>query len=306
MIISNDFDFAPTQGMRARIEPITAGAGVERFPAHIVTTILPIEKGIREELHLWHASLPIDQINAYTVSLSADLQRVTWAAAGLAAPLARALRSYLENFPISEGNLEAFNEAVRLAHPEQIGSWVTALPTSFELGWYLRPYADSFVTALTLLPPSDDLEAFSRWARRVGVRECPRLGRSLVTDEEMSEVFLRVPGAAPADALDAAMQLFEVFDQDPPSPAVYALLREYAQLELFASLWLGRRGIARLGLILAAPPTGLVLHMLDAVGQTHDERLAVFESLLDSGGPAYLEYQVLASGESAELHYDLG
>lgn len=282
------------------------GAGL---PMHIATAALPLDRRLQDELHGWYASLAQADaeipycIDAQAVSLSANLQRVTWHVSGSPAPFSHALKRCLKHYELRYENLADLDEAIRAVQPVQLGAWICAQPQTFEVGWYMRPLENRLDLACAALPASSDLDRLLERAERAGVRECMRIGRSFVTDDELTEVYLRVSAPAPAQVLEAGLRLFEIFEQPLPGDAVESVLQLHQHNELFAALWLGRGGLAKLGLMLPGPSTGMVLRMLDVVGQEHARELAVFEGMLGVSGPAYLEFQRLAEGQGAELHY---
>ncbi len=295
--------------VRRSIAELSAVLSNRRLPVHIAAATLPVPEEIRQALGFWYEHIPLvyeaagETLPGFFVSLAADLSHVTWHAAGETPRFSACLAYYLDEIDFPEENLADLNQVLDTLQPSRLGGWITGRKDSYDLGWYLTPPGGRLESALPLLPESPDLHRLAGWAERYGVSDCVRLGRSLASDELLSEVALEISAETPRRAVEIGMRLLpELGLADPPDEILEAALRQ-TQANIFASLWLGQGGAVKFGLLLPQPSTELVLRLCDAAGPSHENELAIFEASLGSQGPAYAEPQQLASGWGVELHY---
>jgi len=295
--------------IQKRIDELTADLQTLRLPLHIAAATLPIEKEVQEELHHWHAALPLTLEVEGTppegvyASLSGSLDRLTWHTAGDYPQFFYRLLDYLDDYPISQANLDELDRVVQAVQPAQLGAWIEARSNSYDLGWYLRPEGGLFDNAAPYLPASPALERVLAWAEQYEVTECLRLGKSLVSEVGLSEVYLQVTTPTPRRAVEVGLLLFRYLGLEYPSDEILAALLLQEQPELVVSLQLGTGGLTKLGLMLSQPSTELVLRLWDASAAGDTKNLAIFEACLGAGGPFLAEPQLLAGGWGVELHY---
>ncbi len=295
--------------LRRLIEKITGELSTARLQVHVATATLPISEEVQEALHFWHEHLPLafeaagKTLDGFYLSLAADLQRVTWQAAGPAPDFIDQFLNYLDELEIPKENLADLDQVLNVVNPTHLGSWITGRKDSYDLGWYLAPRDGLLENALPLLPESPDLHQLAGWAERYGVSDCVRLGRSLVSQELLSEVTVEISAETPRSAVETGMDLLPALGLPRPPDEILEAALHQTQANIFASLWLGQGGAAKFGLLLPRPSTELVLRLCDAAGQSHENELALFEAGLGSQGPAYAEPQQLANGWGVELHY---
>jgi hypothetical protein len=129
------------------------------------------------------------------------------------------------------------------------------------------------------------------------------LGRSLASRDQLSEVTLKISAETPRRAVEVGLLLLRSLALPfPPDAFIDAMLRQ-EQSDIFASLWLGQAGAAKVGILLPQPSTELVLRLCAAAGPNQEKALAIFEACLGAGGPIFAEPQQLAEGWGVELHY---
>lgn len=293
------------------IEEMTAGVQAARLSIHVAAALLPIDKKIQKQLQHWHAELPLKWQLAgklrleFFVSVTSDLSRLIWHTAGDTPDFYAMFLSYLEDYPIEEENLAELKELMTEVEPDQLGVWISAEKNSFELGWYFAPPGNVFENALALLPQGTQLEQIASWAAKYEVTRCPRVGRSLITQDQLSELFLIVDARTPRRSLEIALILLRCLGLEYPSNDVLAALFSEDPGEVVVSLSFGRSGLARVGIMLGSPSTVQFLRLNAAVGKGKDQQVAVFEGSLGVSQIEYLEYQINGDGESVELHYAL-
>ena len=295
--------------LKRLIEKLTGGLSAARLSVHIATATLPVAEGVQQALQFWHAHLPLafeasgKPLQGFTVSLAASLERVTWHAVGAAPEFTFQMMDYLDELDIPQENLVDLEQVLDAVQPAQLGSWITGRKNSYDLGWYLAPREGLLENALPLLPESPDRDRLAEWAAQHEVSECVRLGRSLVSAEQLSDMTVKIEADTPRQAVETGLSLLGSLALPLPPDEVLEAALHHKRAETFASLWLGRAGAAKVGLLLPEPSTELVLRLCDAVGQGHVRELALFEGALDCGGPAFAELQQLADGWGVELHY---
>jgi hypothetical protein len=295
--------------LQKRIDELTADLKTMRLPIHIAAATLPLQKDVQEELHAWHAALPLalelegKKPHGFFVSLSAGFDRLTWQAAGEYPAAFYRLLDYLDGHPIPPENLADLERVVKAIQPEQLGSWILARPASFDVGWYLRPQGDLLANALPYLAASPALQQVLAWAKQYNVTACARFGKSLASEEGLCELYLPVTAPTPRRALETGLVLFRYVGLDFPPDELLSAVLLHSQSELVVSLRLSDDGLVGLGLMLPQPSTELVLRLCDAAGQGQDQKLAIFEGCLNAGSPIFVELQQLAEGWGVELHY---
>lgn len=293
------------------IDEMTAGVNAARLSVHIAAALVPVEKHIQKQLQNWYTELPLKWQLAekprleFFVSVNSDFTRLTWSTAGDTPDFYAMFLSYLEDYPIDEDNIEDLKELMSEVEPGQLGVWISAEESSFELGWYLVPPGGMFANALAMLPQSPHLEQIAAWAEKYGIIRCPRVGRSLVTQDQLSELFLIVDAETPRRSLEIALILQRYLGLEYPSDDVLAALFSENPGEVLVSLCFGLSGLARVGILLGSPSTAQFLRLNAAIGKGKDQRAAVFEGSLGVSQIEYLEYQINGDGESVELHYAL-
>jgi hypothetical protein len=282
-----------------------------QIPLRAAAATLPFDQEIQTALHAWLTALPQaleaedTPLGPFSAALAGSRDRLTWQVSAPAEPFTLRLDRYLADFPIPEENLDYLQAVLDDQQPQQAGSWIIARPQIFEPGWFIYPPSGQLSKIRRLLPISDDLYRLLTWSKNNRVDQCLRVGRSLIGSDGFTELVLRISANSAASALEAGMALFDALDLPDPGEEAYQVLQTNQEPELLVSLWLTAKGAAKAGLIMTEPDTDMTLHLLDAVGQTDDDALALFEGVLDKDGPDALEYQQLAGGESAELHYDI-
>lgn len=293
------------------IDDMTASINAAHMPALIAAALLPIEKDVKAELQHWHAELPLKwQLGGkprleFFVSVLSDLSQMTWQTAGETPDFYAMFLSYLEDYPIDADNLEEFKERMTDLEPDRLGVWINAQSYSFELGWYIAPPSSLYENAVALLPQCSVLEQINAWAEKYAVIRCPRVGRSLVTQDRLSELFLVVNAETSRRSLEIALILLRYLGLEYPTDNVLAALFSEDPREVVVSLCFGLSGLARVGILLGSPSTVQFLRLNAAVGKGKDQQIAVFEGALGVNQIDYLEYQVNVDGEGVELHYAL-
>ena len=297
--------------LRRFINELTSDPKHYQIPLRAAAATLPLEQEIQTALQNWLTALPQAleseeiPLGPFSAALAGSRDRLTWQVSGPAEPFILRLNRYLADFPIPEENLDYLQSVLDDQQPQQAGAWITARPQIFEPGWLIYPPSGQFSQIRRLLPVSEDLYRLMTWSKKNRVEQCIRVGRSLISSDGFTELVLRISANSAASALETGMTLFDALDLPEPGEESYQVLQTNQEPELLVSLWLTVKGAAKAGLVMTGPDTDMTLHLLDAVGQADDEGLALFEGVLDKDGPDYLEYQQLAGGESAELHYEI-
>lgn len=297
--------------LRRFINELTSDPKHYQVPLRAAVSTLAIDQEIQAVLHAWLTALPQaleaedTPLGPFSAALAGSRDRITWQVSAPAEPFVRRLDSYLADLPISEASYADLQAVLEDQKPQQAGSWITARPKIFEPGWFIYPPAGKLSKIRHLLPVSDDLYRLLDWAAENRGGQCIHFGRSLISKDGFTDLLLRISANSPAGAVEAGLALFTALDLPDPSEEALQVLQMNREPELLVSLWLTNAGAAKAGLILTEPDTDMTLHLLDAVGQADDAALALFEGVLDKDGPDFLEYQQLAGGESAELHYEI-
>lgn len=235
------------------------------------------------------------------VSISADLDKLTWRVAGATEQFLPRVRQYIQDLGTPDEEAQRLDNVVSELNPAQIGGWIEATPDGIDGGWYL-PEEFSMEQVLKFVGDSKACEKVQAWARGHLVDMCQRLERAAATDSPYTRLLLALPGDGKEQQLAAGLDLFlELSVQAPPEMALQALRDAAGPLGLCVGL--SATGTVSLGLLGARPETRQVVQMSMALGIENDRALAAFEGSMGVQGATYLEYCQAAEGPFIELHY---
>ena len=248
----------------------------------------------------------------FEAAITAAFDRLTWRAAGQAALMIPAMQGFFNQVGADEDQLAQLAELGERLDPHQLGVWVEASDGSVDAGWYLPeplPLDVALEAANTLSPNNPKLAQLHQWAEAAGAHTCERLGRSVAPGSAFSEIRIVLPGPGVDEWVLAGVRLLETLRMPAlPDEALGALLNAETG-QMLASLWLTSTGVAKAGLLAAAPSLDLTLSLVGlATGASQAEdytALAAWQGNLDVEGPSWVECQQRAGGFGVELHYNL-
>ncbi len=260
-------------------------------------------------LQEWLQAVPVGAYDEqlpleYKVSLTADLQQLTWWAAGLPGQLIGPMAAYFSQIGVSTSELERIRSLGEEIQPARLGSWMQMTPDSLDGGWYF-PLQLPLTPALKVAEASRDKVTLQKWAQKHAVAHCAQLKRSMGAGYPYTEIQFILPGNSLSQKLDNGLALFKRLEAPSFSEITLSTILDSEKEELMASVWLASEGIAKVGLLLPTPSTKLMLKLCMTADINQDAGLAAFQGSLDVDGPAYIEAQHTSTGYGIELIYNL-
>jgi hypothetical protein len=241
------------------------------------------------------------------VSLTADLQHLTWRAASHVDDAYGALTEYLTGMELAdEAEIEELEEVGRTLEAERLGGWIELSGEHLNVGWFL-PGSFPVSQALEFAPPGWSNATIEKWADNYPSLRCLSFGRSLGVGNPYYELQLELPGSEAEKRILAALSLYNALKMaDPPDEVLSILLNFPPESEMRLSLWMTQFGLSRIGLLAAKPETQMLLRLLKALDLDNWETLAKFEGLLQvETGSTFIETYQLGVTTGLELHYTL-
>jgi hypothetical protein len=264
-----------------------------------------------QALAQWLKRLPIpqtetdDPISEMGMSVTADLARWTWRAAGPTSDFIAAMAPYFAEIGAAQPELDLLTHAGITLQPDQLGCWLEQRGDAINAGWYL-PLDLRLADVRFVLPSHPATDAVFAWAAEFGVDTTERVGRAAGAGSPYAELLLPLrAGDDVADQVHAALQLFESLEAAPPPDAALGLIMNLEHQGLALTVWLSDDGPVKVGLLAARPRTALMLELCDLTGATDHEPLASLQGILGVDAPSYVECQTRAAGFGVELHYQL-
>ncbi|HXF63956.1 MAG TPA: hypothetical protein VNK95_20190 [Caldilineaceae bacterium] len=252
----------------------------------------------------------------FEAAITAAFDRLTWRAAGPSALMIPAMQGFFNQVGADEDALARLADLGGRLDPHRLGVWVEAsdgdMDGGVDAGWYLPeplPLDVGLEAARALSPENPKLTQLQAWAEAAGAQSCERLGRSVAPGSAFSEIRIVLPGSGVDEWVLAGVRLMEALRMPAlPDDALGALLNAETG-QMLASLWLTATGVAKAGLLAAAPSLELTLSLFRlATGARQPEdytALAAWQGNLDVDGPSWIECQQRAGGFGVELHYHL-
>ena len=263
----------------------------------------------REAIESWLNALPAPRLGqwpdmALAASVTLDQRRLTLRAAGATQRMAASTRAFLQQAGGAQEEITRLDLALAELDPLVLGSWLEVGPQGVDGGWFLPsplPVAD----ALSLLPPSDALDAVLHWADDQQIDVCLGVRRSVNAAAPYADLTLPLPDGQAHEQLAAALQLFDALGaQTLPEPLRRAIMRNLDS-PLAVSAWLLPEGLAQLSVLIHDPSEALLTAAGIACGVSAEGIRPFVNSCAPGQVPMALEIQRTAEGLQAELHLEV-
>lgn len=261
------------------------------------------ESKILEFWQIWSESIPpledlvAGQVIDYTVSASADVQKLTWRTSGPQNVFIQKMVDFFWNVGAPESEIDRLNDVGALINPAKIGSWIDmSAKGGMDGGWFF-PVDIPMKTALESTDPGEPSRKVQEWAEKHHIEKCYSVGRDMgAAPPRQTELRIRLPGADFSAQLAVAMDAYVMFNfPQPPEGAMQVLNELKPSMGMNLSIITSSEGFVRLGLLIPKPPTTVVAKLCSVVNATNDE-LAALEGSLGTDGPTWVEYQFLKEG----------
>jgi hypothetical protein len=271
---------------------------------------------------IWSESIPpledlvAGQVIDYTVSASADIQKLTWRTSGPQNVFIQKMVDFFWNVGAPESEIDRLNDVGALINPAKIGSWIDmSAKGGMDGGWFF-PVDISMKTALEATDPGEPARKVQEWAEKHHIDKCFSVGRDMgAAPPRQTEMRIRLPGADFSSQLAVALDAYVMFGfPQPPEGAMQILNDLKPSTGMNLSIITSSEGFVRLGLLIPKPPTTAVTKLCSVVGATNEE-LAALEGSLGTDGPIWVEYQFLKEsfgygvykeGFDVVFHYHVG
>ena len=245
-----------------------------------------------------------EPISEMGMSVTADLERWTWRAAGPASDFIPAMVTHFGSVGASRAELDLLTHAGITLQPDHLGSWLEQRDETLNTGWYL-PDSLPLAHVRFALPASGAADDVFAWAGETGVARTLRFARAAGAGSPHAELLLPLPDGDVEDQVYAATQLFERLGASLPPDDALSLLMNLEHHGLAVSVWLSDEGPVKVGLLAARPRISLMLELCALAGARDDVPFAKLQGILGVDSPSYVECQTRTSGFGVELHYDL-
>lgn len=238
------------------------------------------------------------------VAVSADVQRITLQATAPANQLVTRTARFLAEADVSDEEMKHFAQAYDQLEPDRLGSWLEIGPQGIDGGWVMPgPLPLDAVQAFA--PEGEPREQLLAWAKDHGIDSCLLVKRSVGETAAYTELLLPLPAGDARTQLAAAVAGFDAVGAVGLPQGFREAVQRHARGAMALSAWLVPDGLAKIGLMLAAPSTELQMSLLLAAGQA-DADLDRFMVELGEITAERIEIQELADGIELELHFGLG
>jgi len=289
---------------------------------HQVSFLKDEDSKVLEFWQIWAESIPAkEDITAgmsieFTVSTSADMQKLTWRTAGPQNLFIQKMVDFFWNVGAPESEIDRLNDVGALINPVRIGSWIDMSGKGGMDGGWFFPVEIPLKHAVEAADTGEAVKKFANWAESHDITSIYAVGRDMgAAPPRQTELRLRLPGDNAEAQIALGIRAFAAFDFPPIPDDVLKIIRgstypEGCNLSVITS----SEGFVRLGLMVPKPKTDTVLALLEIAGGNKNE-LALFEGSLHSAGPSYVEFQYLQRGfgygvykEGFDIvfHYDVG
>jgi hypothetical protein len=245
-----------------------------------------------------------DPITEFGVSISADMQHLTWRAAGEATAFIPEVADFFATVGAVPAEMDRLAQAGEQLLPEQLGYWLMAKADSQNAGWYF-PVGMPLKEALTFVDADPINHTLSQWAQQFNVEGPVRVGRAVGGGKPYTELFIPIPSGDIEQQMFTALKIFEMLSTPLPPDEALELILSLKQQGLAVSLWVTAAGIVKTGLLSSIPETVLVIELGKLAGIEDYEPLAKFEGLLGVQGPDYVEARTQHQSFSVDMHYTL-
>lgn len=307
---------------KAQRAAVASGAGsvLARLRLRAAPIPLPaLPNGHTALLERWLQSLPLptdeasaELLSALGLSVTGDLQRLNWFAAGDPAAMIPSMADFLESLDAPAGEMERLGAAGAAIEPALLGSFFESRADGANAGWFF-PGRAAIRAAVGQVDHPPYRDALLHWADGYPDVEVLSLGRAMGQGAAGGEPYTRLTVALPqsaandlSEALPAAIALFDALEAPLPPDEALAELQVQPPTALGASLWLAGDGLLKAGLIAWEPSLALVVALADTAGLIGAlDTLAALQALLDADDASAVELQTRADGYGIELMYEL-
>lgn len=238
------------------------------------------------------------------VSLTADLQRLTWRSSGKTTGFFPKMQQFLANSSIPDAARTLMVQMGNQLEPETVGMWIELMQENLDIGCFF-PGSLPLQRVLAFANASSTREALQSWTNRANCNVCTEFGLSLGGGSYILTFLIPLSGSTAMEQLNLGLEAFSTLNAPALPQQVTDLLEANAKLDLLLSVWLGHDGLTKIGLLIPHPDTDLMLRLCSIGGRNNDQDLAKFEGGLGVQQPAYIECQQLATGFGVELHYEV-
>jgi len=268
----------------------------------------------------------------FLVSISADMQKLTWRTHGPQNLFIQRMVDFFWNVGAPELEIDRLNDVGALINPVKIGSWIDmSAKGGMDGGWYF-PVDVPMKLALEAADPGDASRKVGEWCENHGIGTVYVVGRDMgAAPPRQTEFRIRIPGTSLAEQLRLALNALEVFSFPAfPEEAVQVLEDAAANKELgdplstsvVLSVITSSDGFVRIGVFFPKPTPDLIGTFCRLAGGSLDSFAPFEASILASSsrpagtsGPAFVEcqhlmkgfgYGVYKEGFDVVFHYNVG
>jgi len=271
------------------------------------------ESKVLEFWKIWSDSIPPkEELTAglaieFFVSMSADMQKITWRTNGPQHMFIQKMVDFFWNVGAPDTEIDLLNEVGGSINPMKIGSWIDmSAKGGMDGGWYF-PVEMNLKLAVEAADAGDAVKKFVEWADKHGIQNVYAVGRDMgAAPPRQTEIRLKLPGNNLEEQYAVAVDAYSAFGFPPLPDDAMKILRNTKltvspENSLCLSVITSSEGFVRLGLIIPKPAIESVKELCLFVGGNHEE-LAKFQGSFATQGPVFVEFQYLMKGYGYEVY----
>jgi len=240
----------------------------------------------------------IDGVVVYDVSVSVDLEKLTWRTSGPQHIFIQRMVDFFWNVGAPETEIDRLNDVGALINPTAIGSWIDmSAKGGMDGGWFF-PVDVEIKFAIEAADPGDPITLVEQWASEHVIERCTVVGRDMgAAPPRQTEIRFYIPGTSFHEQYETAISAWKHFNFPELPPSVLELIKSANQRHgLAMSVITSAEGFVKLGIYVPMPNRAIVEECFRVRGVGNSAKLWQFEGSLGSQGPDFVEFQYLVQG----------
>lgn len=263
---------------------------------------LNAEGKIKEFWSIWFDSIPNKEDFADTpislqfeVSVSADMQKITWRANGPQNVIIQKMVDFFWNVGAPESEIDRLNDVGAMINPSNIGSWIDISQKGGMDGGWCFPVNTSLPLAVKAADQGDALKKVEAWAEANNISSCYSISRDMgAAPPRQTELMFKIPGESFDAQLSVAINAFERFGFPSLPQEALDIIKSYDQKAgIRLSVITTSEGFVKLGVLLPTPDEKMIDRLCPMCGASSSEPLISFSSKLGVKLPSFVEFQYL-------------
>eukprot|EP01120_Amphizonella_sp_Union-15-10_P006940 TRINITY_DN2299_c0_g1_i1.p1 TRINITY_DN2299_c0_g1~~TRINITY_DN2299_c0_g1_i1.p1 ORF type:complete len:448 (+),score=95.83 TRINITY_DN2299_c0_g1_i1:106-1449(+) len=247
---------------------------------------------------IWQDSIP-DDIETFKVSVSLDLNQVSWRCIGSQNKLIQKMVDFFWNVGAPEAEIDRLNDVGTLINPLVIGSWIDmSSKGGMDGGWYFPCEAPGIPLKLALeaSDPGESMKKVNEWAVSHSFETVYAVGRDMGAAPPRQTHFEFVLSGEFETQLQVALSAYDAFGIPHPPEDAVNIIRSNPGGSLSLSVIVSSEGFVKLGIITPRPVAASLSQLCLLRDYGNLDLLDKFQKALDVDGVESVEYRYLVKG----------